>query len=127
MAALAKQVVHNEPIQCVVPGCGPWESRYNMPGHLLGDDAHKNFPFTEAHLALWEVSQEEQTVLKQGMTAWQKELATVKKEREKKRVKGKLQKVKGENKLQREILANADRAEKEVAAAKALKARDKAA
>ena len=47
MAALAKQIVHNEPIQCLVPGCGRWESRYNMPGHLLVDDAHKNFPFTE--------------------------------------------------------------------------------
>ena len=44
MGAVAKQIVHNEPIQCVVLGCGRWESHYNMPGHLLVDDTHKNFP-----------------------------------------------------------------------------------
>ena len=63
MAALAKQVAHNEPIQCSVPGCGRWESRYNMLGHLLVDDTHKDFAFTEEHRALWEVSEEEKAIL----------------------------------------------------------------
>ena len=44
VAPLAKQIVHIEPIQCVVPGCGRWESRYHMPSHLLVDDTHKSFP-----------------------------------------------------------------------------------
>ena len=90
MAALAKQVVHNEPIQCVVLGCGRWESRYNIPGHLEVDDTQKDVPFTEEHRALWEVSEEEKAILHQGMTAWHKDLAAQKKEREKTRVKGKV-------------------------------------
>ena len=58
MAALAKQIEHNVPLQCVAPGCTRWESRYNMPGHPLVDDTHKNFPFTKQHRALWEVDEE---------------------------------------------------------------------
>ena len=98
-----------------------------MHGHLLVDDTHKNFPFTEQHGALWEVDEEEKAILQKGMTAWGKELAAKKKEREKTRVKGKRQKLKGETSLQRDILANADNVEEQAAAAKALKARDKAA
>ena len=61
------------------------------------------------------------------MTAWGKELAAKKKEREKTRVKGKRQKLKGETRLQRDILANADNVAEQAATAKALKAGDKAA
>ena len=85
MGVLAKQAVHNEPMQCVVSGCGRWESRYNVPGHLLVD-----FPFTEEHRALWEVSEEDKAILDQGITAWHKDLAAQKKEWEKTRVKGKV-------------------------------------
>ena len=60
-----------------------------MPGHLLVDDTHKNFPFTEQHRALWEVDEEEKAILQKGMTAWGKELAAKKKKHEKTRVKGK--------------------------------------
>ena len=34
MASLPKQLVHNQPLLCVVPHCGRWESRYNMLAHL---------------------------------------------------------------------------------------------
>ena len=98
-----------------------------MPSHLLVDDAHKNFPFIEQHRALWEVDEEEKAILQKGMTAWGKELAAKKKEHEKTRVKGKRQKLKGETRLQRDILANADNVAEQAAAAKALKAGDKAA
>ena len=124
---MPKQIVHNEPIQCVVPGCGRWESRYNMPGHLLVDDTHKNFLFTEQHRALWEVDKEEKAILEKGMTLRGKELVAKKKEREKTRVKGKRQKLKGETRLHRDILANADNVAEQAAVAKALKAGDKAA
>ena len=97
-----------------------------MPGHLEVNDTHKDFPFTEEHRALWEVSEEEKAILHQGMTAYQKALAAQKKEREKTRVKGKVQKLKGETQLQKEILANADKVEEQGATAKALRARDKA-
>ena len=127
MAALAKQIVHNEHIQCVVPRCGRWESRYNMPGHLLVDDTHKNLPFTEQHRALWEVDEEEKAILQKGMTAWGKELAAKEKECEKMRMKGKRQNLKDETRLQRDIVANADNVAEQAAAAKALKAPDKAA
>ena len=61
-----------------------------MPGHLLVDDTHKNFPFTEQHRALWEVDEEEKAILEKGMTALGKELVAEKKEREKKRVKARV-------------------------------------
>ena len=96
-------------------------------GISLHDDAHKNFPFTQQHRALWEVDEEEKAILQKGMTAWGKELAAKKKEREKTRVKGKRQKLKGETRLQRDIFANADNVAEQAAAAKALKAGDKAA
>ena len=127
MAAVAKQAVHNKPIQCVVPGCGRWESQCNVPGHLLVDDTHKDFPFTEQHRALWEIDEEEKTILEKGMTAWGKELAAEKMECKKKRVQGKRQKLKGETRLQRDILANVDNVAKETATTKALKAGDQAA
>ena len=98
-----------------------------MPGHLLVDDTHKDFLFTEEHRPLWEVSEVERAILDQGMTAWQKDLAAQKKEHEKTRVKGKVQKLKGETQLQQEILANADQVEEEGATAKALRAGDKVA
>ena len=56
-------------------------------------------PFTEQHRALWDVDEEEKAILQKGMTAWGKELAAKKKEREKTRVKGKQQKLKGETGL----------------------------
>ena len=89
------------------------------------DDTHKDFLFTEEHQALWEVS-EEKAILDQGVNARQKDLAAQNKEREKTRVKGKLQTLKGETQLQKEILANADKVEEEGATAKALRAGDKA-
>ena len=61
------------------------------------------------------------------MTVWGKELAAKKKEREKTHVTGKRQKLKGETRLQRDILANADNVAEQAVVAKALKAGDKAA
>ena len=65
--------------------------------------------------------------MQKGMTAWGNNLAAKKKEREKTRVKGKRQNLQGETRLQRDILANADNVAEQAAAAKALKAGDKAA
>ena len=90
------------------------------------DDTQHDFPFTEDDRALWEVSEEEKTILDQGMADWEKELAAHKKEREKISVKGKVQKLKGETQLKKEILANADKVEEEAATAKVLRAGDKA-
>ena len=119
--------MHNEPIRCVDLRCGRWESRYNTPGHLEVDDTHKDFAFAAKHGALLEVSEEEKATLHQGMTAWQKDLAAQKKEREKTRVKGNIWKLEGETQLQKEILANADKVEEQGPIANALRARDKAA
>ena len=69
MASLQKQVVHNEPLLCPVPGCGRWESRYNMPARLQVDDTHKEYPFTPEQKAKWEVPEEEKAVLQIGLTA----------------------------------------------------------
>ena len=107
MASLRKQLVHNEPLLCVVPGCGRWGSRYNMPAHLEVDDTHKDFVFTAKQKAKWEVVEEEKAVLQLGLTAWQKQLSKEKSAKEKKRVQEKRHKLKGEVALQREILAKA--------------------
>ena len=73
------------------------------------------------------VSEEEKAILDQGIIAWQKDLAARKKEHEKKHMKGKQHKLKVETKLQKEILANADKVEEEGATAKARRVGDKAA
>ena len=98
-----------------------------MPGHLLVDDTRKDFPFTKEHRALSEVSEVEKAILDQERSTWQKDLATQKKEREKTCVKGKVQKLKGETQMEKEILTNAVEVEEEGATAKALRVRDKAA
>ena len=67
---------------------------------------------------MWGVDEEEKAILQKGMTAWGKELAAKKKEREKMRVKGKRRKLKCETRLQRDILANADNVAEQAAAAK---------
>ena len=107
MASLRKQLVHNEPLLCVVPGCGRWESRYNMPAHLEVDDTHKDFIFTAEQNAKREVGEEEKAVLQLGFTTWQKQLSKEKSAKDKKRVHEKRHKLKGEVALQREILAKA--------------------
>ena len=109
MASLQKQVVHNEPLLCPVPGCGRWESKYNMPAHLQMDHTHKEYPFTPEQKAKREVPEEEKAVLQIGLTAWQKQLSTQKSAKEKKRLQQKRRKLKGEVTLQREILAKAEK------------------
>ena len=78
-----------------------------MPAHLEVDDTHKDFVFTAEQKAKWEVGEEEKTVLQLGWTAWQKQLSREKSAKEKKRVREKRHKLKGEVPLQREILTKA--------------------
>ena len=128
MASLRKQLVHNEPLLCVVPGCGRWQSRYNMPAHLEVDDTHKDFVSTAEQKAKWEVGEEEKAVLQLGLTASQKLLSKEKSAKEKKRVQEKRHKLKGEVALQREILAKAAaRKEKKASRRKQKKAARRAA